>query len=51
MDKKEKIRLILGIILFAVFAAACLFGAMSYEFNIVLAKASNICLECIGIGK
>lgn len=28
----------------------CLFGVMSGEMEIILMKAVNICMECIGLG-
>lgn len=40
-----------GMILLAAGLAACLFGYFcTEEVDIVLQKAINICLECIGIG-
>ena len=46
----EKKKNIISIILVAVFAAMFIIGALSPEVGVVLKKATNICLECIGIG-
>ena len=46
----ERKKNILGIILFAVFLTMFIYGSTTAEVNIVLKKAINICLECIGLG-
>lgn len=48
MTEKTKSRI--GIILLIVFLGMLVFGATTPEVNIVFKKATNICLECIGIG-
>lgn len=47
---KEKRATIIGIVLFCVFTAMFIIGSTTPEVGIVLKKATNICLECIGIG-
>ena len=47
---KEKTRKILSITLLCVFAAMFIVGMTTPEVGIVFKKATNICLECIGIG-
>ena len=45
-DRKNIIRLII----FAFAAFACIYGACRGEAEAVLRKASQLCLECCGIG-
>ena len=40
----------IGIVLFALFAVMLIAGSLSPEVGVVFKKATNICLECIGIG-
>lgn len=47
---EEKKKNLIGIILLAAFTALFVAGYVSGETDTVLTKASNICLECIGIG-
>lgn len=47
---KEKNRTTIGIVLFCMFAAMFIIGCTTPEVGIVFKKATNICLECIGIG-
>ena len=49
-SKKETVKTILRVALLVLCFGACMAGALSNEINLVLAKASAICLECIGIG-
>ena len=37
-------------ILLALAIGMCVYGAVSGELQVVLAKAINICMECIGLG-
>ena len=37
-------------ILLALAIGMCVYGAVSVELQVVLAKAINICMECIGLG-
>ena len=46
----EKTKNIIGIALFVVFLVMFVYGSTTVEVNIVLKKAINICLECIGLG-
>ena len=46
----EKTRNMIGAVLFAAFLAMFLYGSTTAEVGIVLKKAINICLECIGLG-
>jgi hypothetical protein len=46
----EKRRTAAGILLLAAAAALILTGIMTGEMQTVFAKASKICMECIGIG-
>lgn len=46
----KKKTLIISIVLLAVFATIMVAGAISPEIDVVFKKATNICLECIGIG-
>ena len=48
--KNEKIKNILSIVLLLGFAGMFLAGMANGEADVVLQKAVNICLECIGIG-
>lgn len=47
---KQKPKWLLTAIFIILFAAIFIVGAFSPEVNVVLKKATNICLECIGIG-
>ena len=47
---KEKTRKSISIILLCVFAAMFIIGSTTPEVAVVFKKATNICLECIGIG-
>lgn len=47
---KEKTRITIGIVLFIVFTAMFIYGSTTPEVAVVFRKATNICLECIGIG-
>ena len=47
---KEKTRKIISITLLCIFAAMFIIGMTTPEVDIVHKKATNICLECIGIG-
>ena len=47
---KEKTRTAIGIVLFFMFTAMFIIGCTTPEVGIVFKKATNICLECIGIG-
>ena len=49
MEKRE-IPSYVTCILFIVAVASCIFGFFRGEAAIVLNKAINICMECIGIG-
>lgn len=46
----EKKKTIIGCVLLVAFIALFLIGFCNGEYNTVLTKAKNICLECIGIG-
>lgn len=46
----DKRKSILRFILLVLFAALFVSGIFSGEVMVVLKKATNICLECIGIG-
>ena len=46
----EKTRKIVTITLLCVFTAMFIIGMTTPEVAIVFKKATNICLECIGIG-
>ena len=48
--KKEKIINIISALLFIAFAVMFVVGMYSEEMAIVFRKASNICLQCIGLG-
>lgn len=48
--KDEKKRSLTGMILAACGIGLCLYGAYRGEINVVFAKATRICMECIGIG-
>lgn len=47
---KERPKKIVGIVLFVFFVTLSMMGYKNGEANTVLTKATNICLECIGIG-
>ena len=47
---KERTKTVIGIVLFCAFLAMFLMGMNTPEADIVFKKATNICLECIGIG-
>ena len=47
---KEKTRKIISITLLCVFVTMFIVGMTTPEVGIVFKKATNICLECIGIG-
>ncbi len=46
----KKDRNYLGLILLAAALGMCVWGFASGEAEVVFAKASNICMECIGLG-
>ena len=46
----EKKRNIIGIIVFLLFLGMFIYGSTTSEVGIVMKKAINICLECIGLG-
>lgn len=46
----EKSKSIIGIVLFVAFIGCIFVGYANGEADVVLTKAINICLECIGIG-
>ena len=46
----EKMKYVLGGCLFIIFALMFIYGSTTAEVGIVLKKAINICLECIGLG-
>ncbi len=48
--KGEKKRSLAGVVLAFVGIGLCLYGAYRGEINVVFAKATRICMECIGIG-
>ena len=49
--KKKKQRLsILRLVILTLAALSVVFGIVYGEAEVVLLKASNICMECIGIG-
>ncbi len=48
--KKKTQSPILTIILLIAALAACIYGFVSGEAGVVLAKAIRICMECIGLG-
>ena len=47
---KRRVPTAVTYILLAAAIAFCAFGAVRGETDIVLKKAVNICMECIGIG-
>ncbi len=47
---KLKHKRLMSVAFFVIFAAIFIVGALSPEVDVVLKKATNICLECIGIG-
>ncbi len=50
MKMNNRLKNILCAVLFICGAALCIMGANRGEMQIVLTKAVNICLQCIGIG-
>ncbi len=48
--KKRRVPTAVTYFLLAAAIALCAFGAVRGETNIVLKKAVNICMECIGLG-
>lgn len=51
IDKKNKKQTIIRTALIVAFLVMFIIGLNSDEVSVVLKKATNICLECIGIGK
>lgn len=47
---KDKTARIIGIVLLVIFVICTFFGAALGETDIVAQKATQICMECIGIG-
>ncbi len=47
--KKSKIKWILTAVFLLAAIGMCLYGAVTGEAERVLAKAANICMECIGL--
>lgn len=47
---KEKTRTLISFILLLAAIASCVFGISRGEMKTVNKKATNICMECIGIG-
>ena len=50
MKNQKPIPAYVTILLFALAMVACVFGIYRGEVAVVLQKAVNICMECIGIG-
>ncbi len=50
MNNKEEIPGVVTLVMLAASIAALIFGVCRGEHLIVLQKAVNICMECIGIG-
>lgn len=48
--KNDKVKTIISVVLFLGFAGMFMIGMKSGEIEVVLNKAINICLQCIGIG-
>ena len=49
-NMKEKTRIYVTLILLLAAIASCVFGVYRGEAKTVYKKATNICMECIGIG-
>lgn len=49
-DKNVILRNVLRVVLILFFVACIIVGIFNHEVKVVLTKAVNICLECIGIG-
>ena len=47
---KKKLRLFIRVLLLIIAAGSCIYGICMGETQTVNKKATNICLECIGIG-
>ena len=47
--KEKRTRRFTGILILAA-VIMCAFGAAAGEAEVVLVKAANICMECIGLG-
>ena len=50
MNKKRTVPLYVTAVFFIIAAVSCVYGVYSGETRTVSKKASNICMECIGIG-
>ena len=50
MEKQERKRRVVTGILIAAGICMCILGSLGGEAQIVLTKAANICMECIGLG-
>ena len=51
MKRSDGFRRPVAAVLLLISVAACIYGAYRGEVKTVNRKSSNICLECIGIGK
>ena len=47
--EEKRARRLAGILILAA-VIMCAFGAVAGEAEVVLVKAANICMECIGLG-